>query len=74
MKISEIKKATLETAPYFFTKETLRFFGQKMSSFSVKKQPDGRFKISAPMFDRSGKNMGDTIRFFNPSNNQLETI
>ncbi len=74
MTISEIKKATLETSPYFFTRETLRFFGQRMSSFSVKKQPDGRIKISAPMFDRSGKNMGDTIRFFNPSNNQLETI
>jgi hypothetical protein len=74
MTISEIKKATLETAPYFFSKETMRFFGQRMSSFSVKKQPDGRVRISAPMFDRSGKNMGETIRFFNPVNNQLETI
>jgi hypothetical protein len=74
MTISEIKNATLATSPYFFTKETLSFFGQKMSSFSVKKQPDGRVKISAPMFDRSGRNVGQTVRFFNPSNNQLETI
>jgi hypothetical protein len=74
MTISQIKNATLATSPYFFTKETLRFFGQKMSSFSVKKQPDGRVKISAPMFDRSGRNVGQTIRFFNPLNNKLETI
>lgn len=73
MTIYEIKEATQQTAPYFFTKDTLKFFGQTMSKFKVKKQADGRFRISAPMRDFRGEHMGDTIRYFNPNNNQLET-
>lgn len=71
MNIYEIKRLTAETSPYFFTKDTLRFFGQTMRSFRVKKQPDGRYKISAPMLD-NGVKRGETVRFFNPSNNELE--
>lgn len=71
--IYDIKRLTSETAPYFFTSKTLKFFGQTMRSFSVKKQPDGRVLISAPMRDRfTGKVMGTTQRFFNPANNTLE--
>jgi len=70
--IHDIKELTKETAPHFFTKETLRFFGQTMGSFSVKMQHDGRTRISAPMKDRQGNHMGYTVRFFNPTNNTLE--
>ena len=71
MTIYEIKARTLETAPYFFTRDTMKFFGQTMKSFTVKKQTDGRYFISAPrMFD--GKINGYTTRFFNPANNLLE--
>lgn len=71
--IYDIKRLTSETAPYFFTAKTLKFFGQTMRSFSVKKQPDGRYYISAPMLDRfTGRVMGLTERFFNPANNTLE--
>lgn len=73
MTIYEIKAKTAETSPYYFTRKTLQFFGQTMRSFSVKKQPDGRYKISAPIYDRyNGKFAGESVRYFNPINNELE--
>ncbi len=73
MTIHEIKRRTEETAPYFFTRKSLKFFGQRMKDFKVYKQLDGRYKITAPMIDKfNGRKMGDTIRFFNPENNELE--
>lgn len=73
MNIYEIKDKTESTSPYFFNKKTMKFFGQTMRSFSIKKQEDGRYLISAPMRDRNtGKTMGETIRYFNPINNKLE--
>lgn len=73
MTIYEIKRRTAETAPYFFTAKTLKFFGQTLRSFRVHKQPDGRYLITAPMIDRfTGRNMGQTKRYFNPENNTLE--
>jgi len=73
MNIYDIKRLTAETSPYFFSRKTLKFFGQTMKSFKVYKQDDGRYKITADTF------MGDiptgkTIKFFNPTNNKLETI
>jgi hypothetical protein len=73
MTIYEIKARTQETAPHYFTPSTMRFFGQTLRSFKVYKQPDGRYKITAPMKDRStGRIMGESIRYFNPINNTLE--
>ena len=73
MTIQEIKAATSKTLPYFFSKDTLKWFGQTLESFKVYEQKDGRFLIEAPMLDRSsGKNMGTTKRYFNPKNNDLE--
>lgn len=73
MTISEIKQKTQETAPYYFTRKTMSFFGQTMRDFKVKKQSDGRYLITAPMRDRNtGRIMGESKRYFNPSNNQLE--
>jgi hypothetical protein len=43
-----------------------------MKSFSVKKQPDGRYKISAPMKDQNRKVMGQTVRYFDPIKKTLE--
>ena len=64
--IYEIKEKTKVTAPYFFCRDTMKFFDQTLKDFKVKKQSDGRYKISAP----SGK--FETVRFFNPENNKLE--
>ena len=49
MTIYEIKRRTEETAPHFFTRDTLKFFGQTMKDFKVYKQADGRFLITAPI-------------------------
>jgi len=66
MTIYEIKERTRETSPYFFSRNTMKFFGQTMKSFKVWKQADGRFMVYA-------KNKhGETVRYFNPLNNQLE--
>jgi len=74
MTIQEIKRRSEEKSPYFFTPKTLKFFGQTMRSFKVKKCEDGRYLISAPMIDKTtGRNMGNTERYFNPVNNELET-
>lgn len=71
MTIYEIATRTEESSPYFFSRTTLKFFGQTMKSFRVKKEPDGRYKISAPIRN-DGRIVGETIRFFNPINNELE--
>jgi hypothetical protein len=73
MTIYEIKERTKETSPYFFSKDTMRFFGQTMRSFSVIKQADGKYLITA----KSGKQWTETHytkRLFNPLTNELEYI
>lgn len=74
--IYEIKARTAETSPYFFAPKTIKFFGQTIRSFSVKKQPDGRYLISAPMKDmtQGGRLMGYTQRLFNPETNELDRV
>lgn len=72
MSIHEIKNMTKETAPHFFERSTMKFFGQNMKSFKVYKQADGRYKITAPMKNSEGVIMGETLRYFNPANNKLE--
>ena len=72
MTISEIKKRTQKTAPYFFSKDTMKFFGQTLKDFEIKKQADGRYMITAESGDNwGGKHL--TIRYFNPDNDELET-
>lgn len=71
MTIYEIKERTKETAPYFFSKDTMKFFGQTMKAFVVKKQPDGRYRISCASRDKLWCNHL-TIRYYNPENNELE--
>lgn len=74
--IYDIKRRTSETAPYFFTAKTLKFFGQTTGKFKVKKVKEtGKYYISCPMVDRfTGKVMGLTERLFNPETNELEHI
>ena len=70
--IYDIKELTKKTSPFFFSRDTLQFFGQTMRSFKLEKQPDGRTRITAPMIDNRGHLMGKTVRYFNPVNNELE--
>ena len=73
MTIYEIKKQTKETAPHFFSKETLKFFGQTMKSFKVKKLNEKEYLITAPSFWNQ-KLMGQTQRIFNVDSKKLEPV
>jgi len=64
--IYEIKRATKFKSPHFFDRDTLKFFGQTMKSFKVKKSPKGRIFIYAPIYDRYAEiRRGYTFRRFN---------
>ncbi len=70
MTISEIKRRTEDTQPYFFSRKTLQFFGQTMRSFRVIKLDDGLYCVTAPMLCQ-GRKVGDTVRYFDPATNEL---
>jgi hypothetical protein len=70
--IYDIKELSSKDSPYFFSRDTLKFFHQRMADFHVKKQSDGRYYIYANMRDNSGKIVGLTERYFNPETNKLE--
>lgn len=72
MTIYDIKEKTKETEPYFFSRDTMKFFHQTMRDFHVKKQTDGRYYVYAIMRDHSGRQVGLTQRWFNPLTNKLE--
>ena len=72
MTIYDIKERTKETSPYFFSKNTLGFFGQTMGDFKVYKQDD-KYLITAPHY-KNGELRGHTERLFNPKTNELEMI
>ena len=65
--IYDIKYLTQETSPYYFTRDTMKFFGQTLKDFKVMAMDDGRYRISAPT-----KCGNTTVRYFNPTNNELE--
>lgn len=61
MTIQDIERLTFRTNPYFFSRGTLKFFGQTKRSFKVRKSPAGRIFIYAPSY-WDGKLMGYTFR------------
>jgi hypothetical protein len=65
--IYEIVDRTRITSPYYFSRDTMKAFGQTISKFSVKRMPDGRVRIS-----QKSKQGFYSIRYFNPVNNKLE--
>jgi len=73
MTIQEIKKRTSKTSPYFFSKGTLKFFGQRLSSFDVTKQNEVEYLITAPSY-WNGKKMGTTQKIFNTKTNELTSV
>ena len=74
MTIYEIKQKTLGTQPHFFTRSSMRFFHQTLRDYKVYKETDGKYFITAPMKDNTGKCVGHTQRLFNPETNDLEFI
>ena len=71
MTIYEIKRRTEETAPEFFTRQTLKFFGQTLKDFRVYKVDSKNYLITAPMRMR-GEVIGHTRRLFNTDTNKLQ--
>ena len=69
--IYDIKRLTAETSPFFFDRKTLKFFGQRINSFKIYKQADGRYLVTAPIII-DFKQIGTTERYFNPITNELE--
>jgi hypothetical protein len=63
--IADIRVATSETEPHYFTRSALKFFGQHMSDFKVRKSPTGRIYIYAPM-RVDNKIVGYSFREFVP--------
>jgi len=73
--IYDIKRLTIKTAPYYFTSNTMKGFGQTLKSFSVSKLKDGKYMISAPIKDRGRIVQGvKSERIFDPKTNKLEFI
>tara|TARA_R100000951_G_scaffold72918_1_gene61384 strand:+ start:45 stop:278 length:234 start_codon:yes stop_codon:yes gene_type:complete len=58
-------KQSLALGPHFFSRDTLRFFGQTMSSFKTDwhNKDQGIVRVYAPMRDHAGQRMGTTERF-----------
>jgi hypothetical protein len=73
MTIYEIKARTKETSQYFFSRKTMKFFGQTMKSFKVRKLNEHEYYIFAPSY-LNGKMMGYTQRIFDTRNNKLKDI
>tara|TARA_R100000664_G_scaffold3_1_gene12 strand:+ start:330 stop:572 length:243 start_codon:yes stop_codon:yes gene_type:complete len=71
--IYDIKRLTMETSPYFFSRDTMKFFNQTLKDFKVFPKYEGRYTITAPRYDNQGKYMGETVKYFNPKNNKLES-
>lgn len=57
--IYEIKRSVIATSPYFFDRQTMRFFNQTMKDFTVVKSPTDRIFLYAPVMDEDRK-----IRFY----------
>jgi hypothetical protein len=70
MTIYEIKRGTEETSPEFFTRGTMKFFGQTLKDYKVYKVDNENYLITAPMRMR-GKVIGHTRRLFNTETNKL---
>jgi len=64
MDIYQIREATRKDSPYFFDPKTLVFFHQTMEDFTVEEVSPRIYKISQPMCDHEGTQMGTTVRFF----------
>jgi len=71
MNIYDIKRATKDTSPYYFSPKTLAHFGQTMKDFTVRKLESGMYVVEAPTYDREGKFMGYSLRIFDPATNEL---
>lgn len=72
--LADIKAANESAGRYFFSRDTMRFFGDTMRSFSVRHDGGKVYLIRVrPMRDRDGRNMGGVgqVREFNPATGDI---
>ncbi len=68
--IYEIKRRTAETAPYFFERGSMKFWGQTLKDFKVERTAEpNKFFIWA-----KSEKCGVTRRIFNAITNELELV
>lgn len=73
MTIYEIKRRSQAKKPYYFSKDTMKFFGQTLKDFKV-------YKLKNDMYQFRAKSWGnnETIAYFdavtNDIGNNLETL
>ena len=72
--IYDIEENTKNTAPYFFSRDTLSFFKQTMASFKVYKNLSGKIFIYAKGFCPSGQCFGFTLREYDPIGKNLLSV
>ena len=72
MTIYEIKRLTAETEPHFFSRNVMKFFGQRLKDFHVYKQGKKYLIIAESGSNWPGKHY--TRRLFNPRTNKLERV
>jgi hypothetical protein len=65
--IQEIVDRSKKKSPFYFSKDTLKSFGQTISGFKLKRMEDGRIRMS-----QKTKHGTESVRFFNPQNDKLE--
>ena len=72
--LAEIKDANMEANQYFFTRDTMKFFGDTMRSFAVHHEDDRVYVVRVrAMHDRDGRNMGGVgdRRLFDPATGHI---
>ena len=70
MTIYDIKRLTQESQPYFFSRKTLKLFGQTLKDFKVTKINETQYRISAPLL-LNGKKISETKRIFDTTLNDF---
>src|SRR5215475_5100671 len=76
--LAQIKDKNMRAGWYFFSRDTMKFFGDTMRSFAVRHEMiDGRPVILIervrPMHDHAGRNMGGLgdLRVFDPETGDI---
>jgi hypothetical protein len=76
--LAEIKEANTAAGQYFFSRDTMKFFGDTMRSFKVDHDDQGRVYVVRvkQMRDRDGRNMGGVgdRREFDPATGHISTV
>lgn len=72
MTIYQIKREAVN-GEYYFSRETLKFFGQKLSDFKVRKIGQGVYFIYAPA-KRGGRVIFYSMRIYIAENRELKHL